>query len=128
MKHAPRAKLHLTPDPATRQLANEQGWQSRQRCNQIVDLIPGSCNRMTCRCGHEFCYVCGERWRTCRCQILAIVNAGNGINQDILAAQERYMEALQVVVERAGQLREAERVLAQAVRDFLGAVAARLAQ
>jgi hypothetical protein len=112
----------------TRQLANEQGWQSCQRCNQIVDLIPGDCNHMTCRCGHQFCYVCGERWKTCRCQILDIENTGNGINQDILAAQERYMEALQVVVERLRQLREAERVLVQAVRDLLGAIAARLAQ
>lgn len=112
----------------TRQLANEQGWQSCQRCNQIVDLIPGGCNHMTCRCGHEFCYVCGQRWKTCRCQILDIHNAGNGVNQDILAAQERYMEALQGVVERVGQLREAERVLVQAVRDVLEAIAARLAQ
>ena len=22
---------------------------------------------MTCRCGHQFCYVCGQRWRTCSC-------------------------------------------------------------
>jgi len=131
-----RAASHAGPCPVdpneaelqTRQLANEQGWQSCRRCNQIVDLIPGGCNHMTCRCGHQFCYVCGERWKTCRCQILDIGHAGNGIGQEVLAAQERYVEALQVVVERLGQLREAERVLVQAVRDLLGAIAARLGQ
>ena len=48
-------------------------------------------------------------------------NAGDGIQQDMLAAQARYMEALRGVVERLGQLREAERVLAQAMRDLLEA-------
>ena len=52
-------------------------------------------------------------------------NAGDGMQQDVLAAQDRYMEALSGVVERLGQLREAERVLVQAVRDLLEAVAAR---
>lgn len=23
---------------------------------------------ISCRCGNEFCYVCGERWKTCGCQ------------------------------------------------------------
>lgn len=62
-----RAASHARPCPVqpneaelqTSQLANEQGWQSCQRCKQIVDLIPGGCNHMTCRCGHQFCYVCG---------------------------------------------------------------------
>ena len=128
-----RAASHARPcsvDPneaeqQTRQLANEQGWQSCQRCNQIVDLIPGGCNHMTCRCGHQFCYVCGQRWKTCRCQILAIGNAGNEINQEILAAQERYVEALRGVVEGLGQLREAQRVLVQATRDLLDAIGVR---
>lgn len=24
--------------------------------------------RPACRCGAHFCYVCGERWKTCRCE------------------------------------------------------------
>lgn len=31
------------------------------RCNVIVELESG-CNHITCRCKHEFCYVCGLDW------------------------------------------------------------------
>lgn len=51
----------------TRRLAHEQGWQSCRHCGRIVDLVQGGCNHMTCPCGHQFCYVCGERWKTCAC-------------------------------------------------------------
>jgi hypothetical protein len=81
----------------TLQLANEQGWQSCQRCKLIVDLIPGGCNHMTCRCGYQFCYVCGQRWKTCRCPVLDIANAGRGIHPDVIAARERYLEAVRVI-------------------------------
>lgn len=112
----------------TIQLANEQGWQSCQRCKQIVDLIPGGCNHMTCRCGHQFCYACGLRWKTCRCRILDIANAGNGGEADFVAAQERYMEALRGVEARTRQLREAQLVLVQALRGMLQAIIARWTQ
>lgn len=26
------------------------------------------CNHMTCHCRAQFCYVCGERWKTCACE------------------------------------------------------------
>jgi hypothetical protein len=125
-----RAFSHAGPCPVqpneaeqqTLQLANEQGWQSCQRCKQIVDLIPGGCNHMTCRCGHQFCYVCGRRWKTCRCQVLDVGNAGNGVNPDILAAHERYMEALGEVQARLAQLREAQRVLVRTGTVLLQAI------
>ncbi|GAB1310970.1 hypothetical protein MFIFM68171_01180 [Madurella fahalii] len=25
------------------------------------------CYHMNCHCGHEFCYLCGKTWRSCRC-------------------------------------------------------------
>lgn len=109
----------------TLQLANEQRWQSCQRCKQVVDLIPGGCNHMTCRCGYQCCYACGQRWKTCHCRILDIADAGDGVNADIAAAQERYMEALRGVEVRLRQLREAQLVLVQALRGMLQVIIAR---
>ncbi|KAI0532787.1 hypothetical protein GGR58DRAFT_488866 [Xylaria digitata] len=48
------------------QLAREQGWQRCQNSWGIVEPNTG-CNHMTCRCGFQFCYACGARWKTCRC-------------------------------------------------------------
>lgn len=36
------------------------------RCSAMVTIIDG-CNHLTCRCGAEFCYLCGKTWRTCHC-------------------------------------------------------------
>ncbi|KAI3342014.1 hypothetical protein F4824DRAFT_486430 [Ustulina deusta] len=49
------------------QLAREQGWQRCQNCWSMVELHTG-CHHMTCRCGSQFCYVCGARWKTCHCE------------------------------------------------------------
>ncbi|RYP65651.1 hypothetical protein DL771_008203 [Monosporascus sp. 5C6A] len=49
------------------QLAREQGWQRCQNCWCMVELNMG-CNHMTCRCGFQFCYVCGSEWKTCQCE------------------------------------------------------------
>ncbi|KAI2641523.1 hypothetical protein GGS26DRAFT_585914 [Hypomontagnella submonticulosa] len=48
------------------QLAGQQLWQRCQNCRAMIELNVG-CNHITCRCGHQFCYVCGALWRTCRC-------------------------------------------------------------
>lgn len=85
-------------DPAMRQLqqlAGEQGWTRCVQCNRIVELAEG-CIHMSrllsvllstpepclamihfttntsiaCRCGAQFCYLCGRQWRTCRCENL----------------------------------------------------------
>ena len=74
-------------DTATQQMleaAREQGWQRCYNCRRVVELDVG-CNHMTyafcipllytkktnvcpsCPCGAQFCYVCGERWKTCPC-------------------------------------------------------------
>ncbi|PWY70394.1 hypothetical protein BO94DRAFT_423230, partial [Aspergillus sclerotioniger CBS 115572] len=49
-------------------LAKEQGWQRCARCRNIVELGTG-CNHITCRCRYEFCYVCGTKWKKCRCEV-----------------------------------------------------------
>ncbi|RGP79527.1 e3 ubiquitin- ligase ari4 [Fusarium longipes] len=35
-------------------------------CGIMVQLFE-ACNHMTCLCGAQFCYICGERWKLCAC-------------------------------------------------------------
>ncbi|KAE8307822.1 hypothetical protein BDV41DRAFT_553263 [Aspergillus transmontanensis] len=48
-------------------LAQENAWQRCYACWRLVELVHG-CNHMTCRCGAQFCYNCGERWKSCSCE------------------------------------------------------------
>ncbi|KAG7135211.1 E3 ubiquitin-protein ligase itt1 like [Verticillium longisporum] len=48
------------------QQAKEAGWQRCHRCKAMVELKEG-CNHMTCRCGAEFCMICGLKWKSCDC-------------------------------------------------------------
>ena len=38
--------------------------QRCSRCKYWVEKNDG-CNHMTCRCGYEFCYICGDKYREC---------------------------------------------------------------
>ncbi|KAH9897246.1 hypothetical protein F4778DRAFT_250522 [Xylariomycetidae sp. FL2044] len=56
-------------DEATKQIlqqAKEEGWQRCFNCRAMVELKEG-CNHMTCRCGSEFCMICGLKWKGCEC-------------------------------------------------------------
>ncbi|KAG9250615.1 uncharacterized protein F5Z01DRAFT_665335 [Emericellopsis atlantica] len=48
-------------------LANKRGWQRCLSCRNLIELSTG-CNHISCRCGAQFCYVCGEKWKTCNCE------------------------------------------------------------
>ncbi|OJJ38786.1 hypothetical protein ASPWEDRAFT_106433 [Aspergillus wentii DTO 134E9] len=52
---------------ATLALALNEKWQRCFACRAIVELDTG-CNHMTCNCGAQFCYLCGEKWGTCSCE------------------------------------------------------------
>ncbi|GAA0150719.1 ubiquitin-protein ligase [Lithospermum erythrorhizon] len=51
-------------------IAAKHFWRQCSVCNHIVSLVQG-CYHITCRCGHEFCYLCGAEWKnkraTCTC-------------------------------------------------------------
>ena len=48
------------------QLAEDEGWRRCSKCAVLVEHKE-ACQHMTCRCGNQFCYVCGSQWRTCVC-------------------------------------------------------------
>eukprot|EP01018_Ginkgo_biloba_P025928 Gb_25517 [translate_table: standard] len=62
--YAEDAKLHS--------LASDNRWRRCKICKHMIELVEG-CYHMTCRCGHEFCYICGAEWRnkkaTCTCKL-----------------------------------------------------------
>ncbi|CAK9177748.1 unnamed protein product [Ilex paraguariensis] len=51
-------------------LAQNKRWKRCQLCRRMIELTHG-CYRMTCGCGHKFCYSCGAEYRdgeqTCQC-------------------------------------------------------------
>ncbi|OJD15807.1 hypothetical protein AJ78_03987 [Emergomyces pasteurianus Ep9510] len=51
---------------ATLEEAENHGWRRCYNCHSMVELTAG-CRHITCKCGSEFCYTCGARWRTCNC-------------------------------------------------------------
>ncbi|KAF2130857.1 hypothetical protein P153DRAFT_312897, partial [Dothidotthia symphoricarpi CBS 119687] len=44
-----------------RQAAKEQGFQECFGCSRTIELAE-ACNHITCECGAQFCYVCGNAW------------------------------------------------------------------
>ncbi|KAJ3578690.1 hypothetical protein NPX13_g1874 [Xylaria arbuscula] len=47
-------------------VAKEEGWKRCFNCQAMVELKEG-CNHMTCRCGAQFCMMCGSKWKVCDC-------------------------------------------------------------
>ncbi|KAJ5508372.1 hypothetical protein N7527_010515 [Penicillium freii] len=47
-------------------LGKAKGWQRCLNGSHLVELRSG-CNHITCRCRHEFCYVCSTPWKQCKC-------------------------------------------------------------
>ncbi|XP_047339163.1 E3 ubiquitin-protein ligase RSL1-like [Impatiens glandulifera] len=65
------------PDPPVDELklialADYNLWRRCKKCSSMIELDDG-CYHMTCRCGYEFCYVCGAEWMitgpSCSCPL-----------------------------------------------------------
>ncbi|ELR05191.1 hypothetical protein VC83_01825 [Pseudogymnoascus destructans] len=68
-KEAAHGRGECPSDPEFQQIlemVRENGWQRCYMCSSVVELNYG-CNHITCRCGTEFCYLCGLRWKSCTC-------------------------------------------------------------
>ncbi|GMQ09379.1 hypothetical protein CsSME_00052775 [Camellia sinensis var. sinensis] len=48
-------------DLMVRELAKSSSWMRCPHCKFYVEKTEG-CLHMTCRCGFQFCYACGETW------------------------------------------------------------------
>ncbi|KAM3194361.1 hypothetical protein ACQJBY_070808 [Aegilops geniculata] len=64
---------HVRPEDAKLQnLAQQRSWRKCVKCNHMIELAEG-CYHITCVCGYEFCYTCGEEWKdkkaTCSCRL-----------------------------------------------------------
>ena len=57
---------HLEEDDQLEQWAGQAGAKRCSRCKYWVVKNEG-CDHMTCRCGYEFHYVCGGKYKECGC-------------------------------------------------------------
>ncbi|KAI0824159.1 hypothetical protein BC628DRAFT_446097 [Trametes gibbosa] len=64
--HALSVRCTGSEDAAVIALAEQAGWKRCPGCGHLVELSIG-CYHMTCRCRHQFCYLCTAPWKTCKC-------------------------------------------------------------
>ncbi|KAK1759755.1 hypothetical protein QBC47DRAFT_457992 [Echria macrotheca] len=84
-KTAPHVGTDCPNDPAGQQLmrlARENKWQQCYCCKRMVELAFG-CSHITCRCRAQFCYQCGAKWRSCKCEHWDEDRLLNGQNQAV---------------------------------------------
>lgn len=95
-------------------LAKGEGWQRCYRCRRYIELKHG-CNHITCLCRAEFCYVCGARWKTCKCpqwdENRLVERANRVVNQ------RQAPEAAQAPAARAAAVAQVQNDLAQQLED-----------
>lgn len=49
-------------DVAFQEVAKRENYQNCYKCGSTVEIID-ACNHITCRCGANFCYICGCVWK-----------------------------------------------------------------
>ncbi|KFA64210.1 hypothetical protein S40285_00820 [Stachybotrys chlorohalonatus IBT 40285] len=99
----------------TNQLADEEGWRRCYSCHALVEHSE-ACQHMTCRCGSQFCYVCGERWRTCSCtmqQLYDLKEAANARRQQRIFRQQEEAEELTRILAQIEEFERAEALAAE---------------
>ena len=56
-------------DPVLKYCA-KMGWMRCFECGHMIEKS-AACNHMRCVCGIEFCYKCGRKWGTCKCEVFS---------------------------------------------------------
>ncbi|RYP47580.1 hypothetical protein DL768_006366 [Monosporascus sp. mg162] len=93
----------------TNELAGEEGWKRCYGCGAYVEHRE-ACQHMTCRCGAQFCYVCGAMWRTCACTMEQLAD----IKQEAAARRQARQDR---EAQEEAELREALRLIAEFERE-----------
>ncbi|RYP13332.1 hypothetical protein DL765_006922 [Monosporascus sp. GIB2] len=93
----------------TNELAEEEGWKRCHGCGAYVEHRE-ACQHMTCRCGAQFCYVCGALWRTCACTMEQLADVKREAAARRQARQDREAQ-------EEAELREALRLVAEFERE-----------
>lgn len=63
---AERMREEILSQQAFDKLARSCGWFRCFGCRAMISR-GGGCSHVICRCGVEFCSLCGKRWKTCYC-------------------------------------------------------------
>ncbi|KAK8126637.1 uncharacterized protein PG998_002396 [Apiospora kogelbergensis] len=92
----------------TAELAEEAGWKKCIGCHAWVEHSD-ACQHMTCRCGAQFCYVCGARWRTCYCTMEQLSQVKTAAQNRQTARTEREAREESEIAEAIRQVAEFER-------------------
>lgn len=109
----------------TNELAEEEGWQRCHGCRAFVEHRE-ACQHMTCRCGAEFCYVCGARWRTCACtmeQLEALKERAGERRRERLDREAREEAAVQEAIRLVAEFEREEALKAELLRQEQARVA-----
>jgi hypothetical protein len=93
----------------TNALAADEGWRRCHSCHAFVEHRD-ACRHITCRCGAQFCYVCGAVWETCGCTYAQL----NSIKS---RASRRRHERLMREQDEALQLRRDLEAIAEMERE-----------
>lgn len=103
----------------TNTLAEEEGWKRCFNCNALVEHRE-ACQHMTCRCGTQFCYVCGERWRTCGCtmqQLADLKTAAETRREERRVREQSDVEELRQMLLQIEEFEREEALKAEMLRQ-----------
>ncbi|KAF4975314.1 hypothetical protein FZEAL_7879 [Fusarium zealandicum] len=103
----------------TNLLAEEEGWKRCFNCNALVEHRE-ACQHMTCRCGRQFCYVCGRQWRTCSCtmeQLHALKEGTTTRRTERLAKELAEAEELRQILLQIEEFEREEALKAELLRQ-----------
>ncbi|KAI0468723.1 hypothetical protein F4859DRAFT_200445 [Xylaria cf. heliscus] len=109
----------------TEALAEEEGWKRCHGCGAYVEHRE-ACQHMSCLCGAEFCYVCGARWLTCRCnmaQLTLLKEAAATRRQERMAREAAEEAEIQEAILLIAEFEREEALKAELLRQEQARVA-----